>query len=311
MLCHQFPDLQWLKNQAEQRFFSGAGPNGAKLNHRGWPTIMLNVKAGETFRDNIPGPLSLFSNESGSSLVTAGNYTTVVPEDCFFMTNPGQRYTLEVEKKSPAVTFNIHFGEFWAEEVWSSLLTNPKQLEQDDARTSGTFAFYNKLYRKDSVMDQLIAELKSPINQDALKRDQILYNLLTHLLRQHYCATEKETLLSAAKASTRLEVLRRLHLATDFIYANYNDTITLEQLSAVSTLSRFHFLREFKRAFGKAPHQFLMDIRINKAKHLLSVSAMEVKDVGTAVGFDTSSSFSRQFRNQVGVYPTAWRAATT
>lgn len=311
MLVHQFPDLQWLKQQAEQRFFSGNGPSGAALNHRGWPTVILNVAAGETYRDNIPGPLSLFSNVAGTSRVGVDGYTTSVPDDCFFITNPGQRYTLEIDREAKAETLNVHFGELWLEDSLSALRPHELLLDQAGTSTANIFPFYNKLYRKDETVKQLSARLKSCPNSAPLKRDEILFALVSHLLVTCRGAAQKETLLSAAKASTRQEVLRRLYRATDYIHATYQANLSLHDLASVSALSRFHFLREFKRAFGISPHQYVMDLRISRAKDLLRTTSMEVHAVGRSVGFDTASSFSRQFRNQVGVYPTTWRAATT
>lgn len=65
MFCQSFPDLAWLKKQAESRFANQRGWNNQALSHTGWPTVILNVRAGETYRDNIPGPLSLFTNLNG------------------------------------------------------------------------------------------------------------------------------------------------------------------------------------------------------------------------------------------------------
>lgn len=303
MLRHQFPDLQWLKQKVAQRFVNSRGQIG-------WPTVILNVKAGETYRDNIVGPLSFFSNDCGSSIVSVGKGETRVPDDFFFMSNPGEVYTLGIERRAAATTFNIHFGERWAEDTWLALHASEKDLNNGHSHATGRFEFYNKLYRKDATVIALISQLRHADNQEQLKRDQLLYMLLAHLMKEHYSATQKETLLSATRESTRKEILRRLHLATDYIHAGYCQSITLEDLSEVSSLSRFHFLREFRRAFGKAPHQYVMELRMQKAKTLLQDSTMDIQDVGRAVGFDTASSFSRQFKNQTGSYPGAWREAS-
>ena len=71
MILHQFPDLKWLKQKAEQRFDDKQGWEGRQLKREGWPNVILNVNAQNIYRDNIKGPLSLFMNISGESTVLA------------------------------------------------------------------------------------------------------------------------------------------------------------------------------------------------------------------------------------------------
>src|SRR5687767_566182 len=126
MILHEFPNLQWLKKQADAQFSNQKAWDGSQLDSAGWPTVILNTRARNTVRDNIRGPLSIFTNISGESVVTADSKRTVVKEGFFCITNASQHYTLEIDSKQPAETFNIHFGDFFAEKVWSSLSQNPE-----------------------------------------------------------------------------------------------------------------------------------------------------------------------------------------
>jgi len=285
MLYHAFPDLRWLKNQAENRFANGKTWNGEAMPRGGWPTVLLNVKSGSVFRDNIPGPLSLFSNISGESHVRVNGRTSTVNDDYFFISNNTQRYTLEIKS---AETFNIHFGESW--------LKNVIDIEVE---------FFNKLYPKDDVVRYLQAQLKLP-NKTNFEREELLTQLVVHLLRVNNGEKIKLENLSTAKLATREEILRRLHLATDFIYAYYSTDLSLDDLSRVAMLSKFHFIRAFKQVFGVAPHKFLNTVRMRKAKDLLR-SDLEIATIGRLVGINDPSSFSRLFKNEIGVYPTAFR----
>lgn len=265
LLYHSFPELQWLKKQAETAFV-GAG----------WPNVLLQVKSGVAFRDNIPGPLSLFSNVSGESFVTVNGRTSRIKDDYFFISNNTQRYTLEIKS---AETFNVHFG-----------------VDGQDVE------FYNKLYPKDDTIRYLQAGLSSA-DKTKLEREELLTLLYAHLLKVNRGEKSKVENLSAAKVSTREEVIRRLHLATDHIYNHYSSDVSLEELSKVSMLSKFHFLRAFKEAFGVPPHKFLNRVRISKAKELLMGKA-SVASAGRLVGITEASSFSRLFKSETGVYPT-------
>src|SRR5262245_24650754 len=121
MIFRQFPDLTWLKAQTEKRFADRKGWNGLTLSQEGWPTVILNVTTENTYRDNIRGPLSLFTNLSGESHVETGSKRVRIREGFFYLSNHDQHYTLDIKEAAPSETFNIHFGEYFADQVFQSL----------------------------------------------------------------------------------------------------------------------------------------------------------------------------------------------
>jgi len=104
------------------------------------------------------------------------------------------------------------------------------------------------------------------------------------------------------------DTYRRLMRAREFIDSSYQLPLDLEQISKAACLSRFHFLRLFRTAFNKTPHQYLTQRRIEKAKELLSSSALTVTDVCFEVGFESLGSFSSLFHKRVGHPPITYRA---
>ena len=136
MIFHHFPDLQWLKQQSENRFSNRKGWEGRTLPQQGWPSVILNVNTGFTYRDNIRGPLSIFTNLSGESHVGIGKNRTTIREGFFFISNNDQRYTLDINNcKTSTETFNIHFGEHFASRVLRSL-TLPTESLLDNCESS-------------------------------------------------------------------------------------------------------------------------------------------------------------------------------
>lgn len=100
---------------------------------------------------------------------------------------------------------------------------------------------------------------------------------------------------------------RRIVLAKRFLDAHYADPIDLDVVAAEAAFSKFHFLRQFKKAFGKTPHQYLIAVRIAHAKRLLQ-AGLPVSDVCLAVGFESLTSFSGLFKRLVGLAPSAYWA---
>jgi len=308
MVLRQFPDLQWLKKQAEESFANRKAWDGQILSNQGWPTVILNVNTSTIYRDNIPGPLSIFTNLSGRSTVTCSGRRVIVNEGFFFVTNHDQRYTLEVDKNETAETCNIHFGEYFADQAFRSISLSPEKLidEQYFTAPAQRIELYNKLAHRDHTIDRLIRELKE-VTHDRLLEEEKLYQLLVHLLRTNQQAKRYEDQLPALKTSTRKEISKRLFAATDFIYSYYDQEISLDELASVSCLSKFHFLRLFKIAFNQTPHQFITSVKINEAKILLKNSKEEVSAIAKSLGFENASSFSRAFYNQIKAYPSQYR----
>ena len=96
---------------------------------------------------------------------------------------------------------------------------------------------------------------------------------------------------------------KRIVQAKLFIDANYSENIDLSKISDEACFSKFHFIRLFRQAYGYTPHQYLISVRLDKARQLLS-SGMPVSEVCMAVGFESLSSFSGKFKKMVGVTPT-------
>ena len=104
-----------------------------------------------------------------------------------------------------------------------------------------------------------------------------------------------------------LETLERLGRARAFIDHCYDHPLNLDQISEKACFSRYHFLRLFRQAFKKTPHQYLTERRIEKAKELLTADDLRVTDVCFEVGFQSLGSFSSLFHKWVGHAPASYR----
>ena len=106
---------------------------------------------------------------------------------------------------------------------------------------------------------------------------------------------------------TAPDVYQRLCRARDFIDLCYDLPLNLDQMSSHACFSRYHFLRLFRQAFNKTPHQYLVERRIEKAKELLGSRDLRVTDVCFEVGFQSLGSFSSLFHKSVGHAPVIYR----
>ncbi len=101
--------------------------------------------------------------------------------------------------------------------------------------------------------------------------------------------------------------LRCLKLSREFLAANSEKSLRLEDAAKAACLSSFHYHRLFQSAFGETPRQYLCRLRMARAKHLLVKEKMTVTDVCFAVGYESLGSFSSLFHSMVGVTPSTYQ----
>jgi AraC family transcriptional regulator len=98
--------------------------------------------------------------------------------------------------------------------------------------------------------------------------------------------------------------------AVQLIEQNYAGDLTLSEMAAAVHLSPFHLARVFKRALGVSPHQYLIQVRVNNARALLSAGSGQrsLAEIATAAGFADQSHLTRHFKRITGVTPSQFRA---
>ena len=82
---------------------------------------------------------------------------------------------------------------------------------------------------------------------------------------------------------------------------------TIKELARELRISPFHFIRQFEALFGLTPHQYRIQVRLDRAKHLLATQRRSVTAVCMEVGFSSLGSFSALFTRRVGETPSAYR----
>lgn len=88
----------------------------------------------------------------------------------------------------------------------------------------------------------------------------------------------------------------------NYMEQNYNKNITLIELSQISGLSKYHFIREFSRIYGISPYRYIETIRINKAKNMLEKGILPL-EVSYSCGFNDQSHFTNFFKKFIGLTP--------
>jgi AraC family transcriptional regulator len=152
-----------------------------------------------------------------------------------------------------------------------------------------------------SIALALLAELDSGNDSGRLYAESLAHVLALHLARNYASSGNLNHRFTGGLSGQKLRTV------IEFINLNYQRDLSLAELAGVAGMSTFHFAREFKKSTGTTPHQYLLKLRIQRAKELLSESEMPLVDVGFQSGFSHQSHFTRLFRKLTGTTPLTYR----
>jgi AraC family transcriptional regulator len=122
-----------------------------------------------------------------------------------------------------------------------------------------------------------------------------------------------QSLAAPARAAgrTRARDVRQLTGVLRYIDSRAAPSPGLEELAALAAMSKYHFLRTFRRVTGVTPHQYVLQRRLHRAASVLLATRDPVAKIAMTEGFGDLSTFNRQFRRGVGTTPTQLRSSTS
>ena len=102
----------------------------------------------------------------------------------------------------------------------------------------------------------------------------------------------------------------KLQKVLGYIDERLGEPIGVRQLASQVHMSPFHFARRFKQAVGTPPHAYITQVRVERAKRLLSTTSLPLIEVATRVGYRTQAHFTGVFHRYVGTTPRAYRVSS-
>ena len=151
------------------------------------------------------------------------------------------------------------------------------------------------------LMTLLVADAKETYSTERLYKDYLAHALAVRMLFLG-TQTKPQTNNRAASALPK-HVLRRIIERM----RSFSSDLSLQTLANESGYSRVHFIRMFKAATGYSPHNYLLNLKLDRARELLKIPSMSLIDIALDCGFSSHSHLSRIFHRIVGVTPSAYR----
>jgi AraC family transcriptional regulator len=154
----------------------------------------------------------------------------------------------------------------------------------------------------EDIGHRLLAMLELEGTDGRLAAEALACELAIQLLREHTCASAAA---SWPKARLSPHKLRR---AIEFIDANLRNDLTLASIADAIALSPGHFAHAFRAATGVAPHRYIVERRIERAKTLLRESDLPITEIADRIGCSSHSHFSVLFHRIAGFTPRQFRS---
>lgn len=149
----------------------------------------------------------------------------------------------------------------------------------------------------DCIIRLLLAEAETSTPGTRLMTETLGRALVVHLLRRRFNLAPREPEMLARISRARL---RRV---VEYMRAHMDEALPLVQLASLSGLSPSRFACAFRDAAGQPPHQFLIGIRIERARGLLEHTDLLIIKIGLQCGFEQPNHFVTMFRKVTGLSP--------
>lgn len=146
----------------------------------------------------------------------------------------------------------------------------------------------------------LDSELMSDAPSPRIYAESLATAMAAHIVAKY---SKKASIQPPGVALTKTQLRRSI----EFIHNNLHNDISLEEIAAAANMSKYHFAKSFRQAVGIAPHQYVVKLRIEKARKLLLSESLSVEEIANRVGYSDKSHFAAQFLKVVGTTPHRYR----
>lgn len=153
------------------------------------------------------------------------------------------------------------------------------------------------------MLMQFAAQLNKAPFYNHQVNNELYYSLAEKIVVDHAQIISQLYKLRTVKHKTRKDLYRKLTKGKEFLDNHLDRSINIQEAAEYAMLSEYHFFRLFKTAFGITPHQYLLNLRLVKARDLLASGDYSISGVSFACGFSDIHHFSNAFKRQFGYAP--------
>ncbi len=245
----------------------------------------------------------------GKEVYSINNKEYHVDDHSYLVSNPGDEIEAYVKSKNVVVGVCIGFTKEYFSELISSVDQKLEKCLDKPYSTDWSMKYFSL---KNRINDDDLSEAISTIKKDVLSNkidhyttDEFFMNLGQKIILKELKINSDIDRLPHIKVSSKQEIYRRISLMNDYIYDNYKKDVTLEDLSRVSMLSKFHALRCYQKINNITPYRKIISLRLKEATRLLE-QGVKISEVATRTNFSDYRSFSKLFKAHFKMTPSQY-----
>lgn len=179
------------------------------------------------------------------------------------------------------------------------------QLNGDDSNP--TYYKIMNLNNNKSVILYYLNTLVHEVEEKKVNYELACKSILTLFIIYISRNTESNLLIADNPEKLNIECVK----IKNYIDSHYSENITLDILSNLSYVNKFHLVHLFTKQIGISPINYLINRRIEESKNLLTTTNYSIRDISTIVGFSNSSYFSQMFKKFTGYSPRMYKTKYT
>ena len=267
-----------------------------------WDNLCIRASKKQFFKKVPETSFSILTNESGIAHCKVDGKDFKLCNSTFIIINPYQEleYTIDNAKET-VKTHNIHFNYQFTLDAFRTI---EDVLEVPNSSSTKFPIFFNELHYKDI---NLLLAFNSLKNKDSDKDNLNFSNIICSLNSLRLKTNHKVQSFDCVKQSTKIELFKRVSLAKDIIFSEYETNLTIDSISRRSLISKYHLIRIFKATYGLSPYEMLKTIRLEKSKEYLKKTDYPITEIAELVGFKEGNSLSNAFKKKYGISPGQYR----
>lgn len=238
-------------------------------------------------KEHFHSEVSIALVESAGKYVTSDNKTEHIFKNNSLILIPPLRPHKCVPTNSENFKFHLmYIKSDWFEKVFNIKLNNSK------------LKFYEINIDDSNKIKNIFRLLKSEILP--IEKEFLLIKFIENYILQKSLIQYSEEHFNSIKRN-KLELIRK------YLKSNYEKKISLDDLSKISGLSKYHLMRSFKNEFRMSPLNYQKNIKFNQAKKFLRNSKDEISEIALKLGYYDQSHFTNEFKKFSGVSPNHYK----
>ncbi len=229
----------------------------------------------------------------------------------YLLANHSAEGAVEIESRVPVRGICIDLSHDLLSEVTASY-RRPDTFHPDPALDKffkGNDFLENKYASDETILGQYLKKIDREFTAGQLSEgdftNEFYFNIAEYIIADHIPVYKQLQNIPSVKSVTRKDLLRRINSGKAYIDANYLSALDIKDAASYCCLSEYHFFRLFRKVFGISPYQYVIKKRLEYAKGMLIKSQVSISEVALLAGFSDLSAFSKSFRKQFGIAPSA------